>query len=525
MKDKIYQKIVKLTVEDLSLNNEVDIELEYSYKDVTSGFHNTFEIKITNLHDFLFNYATIIFYKVNKNSRNIVGASKIRFQHLIKDNYVKINKHDILDKNDIDKADHYNAQWKKIGYFYVRFEVKNTPEILEEKKTENFINNFFTLAFSKNKSELFTKIIDLFKNMKQGSLWCNLKVVLGYLPADYYYNFLHGNCDNLECENELCEKEYCERTYKFISSHKAVELFYYMQEAAAPFADAFYMKYLAPIREREDIVNIKYKAILERLLINDGDLLAFFEGNEDIPGYIAYFKRKSEDEKPFALAISFRGTVTGNDALHDLECSYTEFQNGYVHGGFKRLTDNFFDQKWPGLLKIAEKKKIKQISLFGYSLGAAIAVLFHLRLQKATNYQIKTVTFACPPVVSEKIALRKDLNIESWAFGNDIVTRISYGSILDLKYFCISISSLILYINNASEMLKNINEIRNHIKTYNNNPKLYVPGKLYHVREFDTGIYKYKKVDHKFFEEIILCRSCGWDHFLNNLANAFDSNK
>lgn len=427
----------------------------------------------------------------------------------------------VLNSAEYEKASYFNANWNPMGVITCSIKIEDKPDLLIEKKEQTIIEKIFALFLTNHKTETFKTIFNLLSEANHGSFLCNIWTVIGCLPADYYYSFFYGKCEIAACDGISCKKEFCMGGYRDMSPVDAENAYFYMQEAAAAYSTGIPVHHLQTVKNREDIVNKKYRAILERLTINDGDLIEYNEGHDSISGYVLYFKRKTIKDKPDTIAISFRGTFSTNDAFNDLQSTYIEFQDGYTHAGFKKLADYFMRTKMAQILKIAEKKKIKKIFLTGHSLGAAVATLVHARmLEKYPNINVKSVIFASPPVFSENIVKRLNLDLTHYTYGYDFVSRLSYGSILDLKYFCLSISSLVKMINSPGLLTTKIEEIRHHMKTRSTNPKLYHPGKQIHVFKFDE-IYKFKQVNYMFYNEILFSRNAGWDHFLHNIANAF----
>lgn len=491
--DEIHKKVVEVSVTQVDLNENIeDIETEYLYKEESIEFYNSFKINLTNLHDILFGYVRIMFYKTTRKERELIGAAKIMFKECYEQKELReegslVKRYTILDKIELEKASYFNANWNPIGVVTCKMIVMDRPELLDEKKQDTYIEKMFALFMSSHKTKSFKTLFNLLSEAKQGSFLCNFWAVVGCLLADYYYSFLYGNCDESNCNGVDCKKEFCEGGYYDMSGYEANIAYFQLQEVAAAYATGVPVYHLQKIRTREDITNKKYRAILERLTINDGDLIEYNEGHDSMSSFLIYFKRNSINEKPDTIAVSFRGTFSTNDAMNDLQSTYVEFQDGYTHAGFKKLADYFLATKMTQIMQIAEKKKIKKIFLTGHSLGAAVATLVHMRMEeKYPQFQVKSVVFASPPVLSENLVLKADIDLTHYAYGLDLVSRLSYGSILDLKYFCLSISSLIKLLNIPGVLIAKIDEIRAHIKEANMHPKLYHPGKQIHVMRFTS---------------------------------------
>ena len=519
--ERIHKKLVDISLLKINLENSSVIETEFLYKNITNEFYKTFSIKLTNLHDILFGNVKIGFYNYIKDRKEMIGAAKIFLKDLYYEDFDNIQRFTIYDKALLEKADYYNANWKPIGTVVVKFNVEERIDLLEDDEEDTIINSIFRLCIDTGKKESFRKIFNLVTEAKEGSFLCNFWTLLGCLPADYYYSFLYGMCDKVDCDGLKCKKEFCEKSYSIMNENEATKAYFILQEAAAAYATGVPVHNLQTIRKRDDIINKKYRSILERLLINDGDLIEYTEGHDDVCGFLIYFKRKSVTERPTSIGISFRGTFSTTDAINDLQTNYVEFQDGYTHLGFKKIADHFMKTKMTQIIQIAQSENINEIFLTGHSLGAAVATLVHVRiLEKYSFLNVKSVIFGSPPVFSENLVKKIKLNLTHYAYETDIITRLSYGSLLDLRYFCLSVSSLLGLITTPAILTSKIDEVRMHIKKYNSNPKLYHPGRLIHIKSFE-GVYKVKQVEYKFFDEILFCRTAVWDHFLHNLSNTF----
>ena len=76
-----------------------------------------------------------------------------------------------------------------------------------------------------------------------------------------------------------------------------------------------------------------------------------------------------------------------------------------------------------------------KIILTGHSLGAACAALYAMMLLEENNYKIDlhAYCFGCPSLVTLDLALKFKKYITTVVHNFDIVPRLSYGSLEDLK--------------------------------------------------------------------------------------------
>lgn len=320
----------------------------------------------------------------------------------------------------------------------------------------------------------------------------------------------------------VCEVPFCKKSYSIIESvDKMKEALRFLQYSAASFANSIVIWGVDKPRNMTNIKDSRKKSILDRLDIAEEDFFMDYRGDSHSLSFIAFFSATEDN----SLIISFKGTTSGIETLHDLNCDYTEFQDGFAHRGIKELSDKFIKDSWPLLEKEMHRRNVKKLSLTGHSLGAAASVLVYLRFQEMGISEGKRViAFGAPPVVSTTIAKRKFDAIKIYFYDKDIISRLSFGSVLDLKYTCISISSLKDFFIDKEAVVSKIVEIKNHIAKENLHEKLYHVGELIHIRNFgkkNNPEYLYKRVDYKFFEELILSRKGPFDHMLPKTFKAF----
>lgn len=348
----------------------------------------------------------------------------------------------------------------------------------------------------------------------------NIISIPNFLDSNNYINATTKKADcNFEKQklSDRCDRSFCFKSYSVGDREEIEEAIQCLQYAAASFGDAIITWNLDKVRNMVHVKNRRMRAILERLDgIEEEDVLVDYPGERANLGFVAFIKN---DE----LVISFRGTVSVDDMILDLNCEYTEFQDGYTHRGIKYMVDAWIAEYWSGLEQRMIVHGIKRVLLTGYSLGGAASVLTYLRLQEMgveKRYVLKSITFGNPPVFSENIAKRDLPHVKIFVYESDFISRLSYGSVQDAKYMCISLSSMCDYFASKENILDNMNIIRHYLFSKNINTKLYHAGVLVHVKHFSNSVL-YKRVDYKFFEEMILSRNSPFDHILHRLLGAF----
>ncbi|KAM0676643.1 hypothetical protein BDAP_002755 [Binucleata daphniae] len=309
----------------------------------------------------------------------------------------------------------------------------------------------------------------------------------------YFANFFSTNSENVSCGVVNKEKDfylnYINKYYFSIAVYTNKLLFY-------------------QIKKRKTVDNVKKnrKRILEYLNIENEDLLEINLSSKKSSVKHIMFYDKTEN----TIVVSFRGTQSHHDALNDIDCEYVEFYDGFAHSGILNVAKKFIKEHIELLKKCAEKRKTNKILFTGHSLGGAISAFVYILVIEnllLTNYECKAICFSSPPIVSINFC-SKYKNITNIIYENDIVPRLSFGSLNDLKYLAISIGKDNLDI-------KKLSKISKYLIKKDLNPKLYLPGCIYHVMK-DGNVYERNAIA---INTIIANTTCFTDHFFCSLMN------
>lgn len=515
-------KIITIHIQRIFPQNHKWNITKYKYKNEINSFKDYFSISVDSLHSMLFGEFYIIFYvrnRVGMDSANVFV--KLRIKEIIyRDNY-QVMELDLKSSSYLYKADSYEEIPSK-GSIFLRVKTEKASGSLVLKDHDSLAKKILNMFFMSEKARNFTVIINLFMSTQKGTFLCRLQWLLGLISAEYYYNHMNSICDGKHSDNSDCEYNFCQKNYLNLPISELNDASKALQYSIAAFGNSFVIWGIPKKRLLSTIKNSRKRAILEHLNIEESDLVFEYPGNDQSISFIAFYE---DNEK---MVISFKGTTSGNEALHDINCEYVEFQDGYAHSGMKMLADKFISDYFQQLLENMKSKNISKLLLTGHSLGAATAVLVYLRLlqHKYDSYiQIECICFGCPPLVSLSIANKKYPYLKIYNYGTDIITRLSFGSVLDLKYICISVGSIYDFFDEKTVIIERIREIKLYLKRSHLYEKLYHPGRLFHIRDFktDTGVtWKYKEVDPLFFDEIICSRKAPFDHIIHRTKEALD---
>eukprot|EP01125_Pyxidicula_operculata_P020779 TRINITY_DN777_c0_g1_i1.p1 TRINITY_DN777_c0_g1~~TRINITY_DN777_c0_g1_i1.p1 ORF type:complete len:411 (+),score=75.28 TRINITY_DN777_c0_g1_i1:371-1603(+) len=273
------------------------------------------------------------------------------------------------------------------------------------------------------------------------------------------------------------------------------------------------------------------------------------------PGYYIIL-----DHRLKSIVLAIRGTFHIDDVLTDLIASYVDFVDddkgvkGEAHDGIAQAAQTVVSILEESLKKQLEKYPDYGIMVVGHSLGAGTAALLSILLKKKhPNFPLRCFSFAPPPVVSYNLAKECESYVHSYIFQNDVISRLSLGSLADLK-------SLVQdMLNKADGKMVNLfkdilngnitdgktiesitREELDHLPTSLITPlpeskrskRLFVPGKIFHLTQLEyvqpgdktirkkVDYFAINEADQHQFTDIVLCSDMIADHFPSNYEQA-----
>ncbi|ELA42431.1 uncharacterized protein VICG_00530 [Vittaforma corneae ATCC 50505] len=499
---------------------------EYLYKGKSVKFDQAFKVGVKTLNDLVFGTLYIIILKKYRNFLGISTSTKvagiaIRLKHLIESKTGE-QTFDIVPIIDLLSADYYDKNPPFLGRITIKFNIEylNTP--LEEEKNTSLTKKIINKIFSAEITESFEAINDISSFLSNGSTVCNLKSVAGMFIIDGLL------IRKMECyeENHLgmngCSKNNCLKSYTTISGDESKSAIKCINYCLAAYLDSkVWLLLIKPDLKRPNIKDRKLRVALERLKIPEEKFIKYHEGSHKLVGFIVFI----DDD---TLVVSFRGTLSHNDIINDLDACYTQFFNGYAHSGILKLANMFVDVELGNIKQIITENKLKKVLFTGHSLGGAVATVIHLIVTKnnfITACEIKTAAFASPPTVSESFLDQKIENLITYNYGNDIIPRLSLGSLLDFKFLCLSVANIFTVFSKSERSIEKVVEVHRYLKESDLYPKLYHPGTVYHIKaeyKDNKTTYGFKKVDPKFFANLIIYKDYPADHILKRHISAFN---
>lgn len=519
---EIFSKIDLLLVISKITPDDLDFDVtEYVYHNKKEEFTDKFEIVVNTLNDLLFGTFYIVLSKSGKNwhGKNIlnkIGCVPIRIKHLFDK---KMNKYtfDIDSAVDFQGADFYGKNSTLLGTLTIQLKINQLNSPLDEEKTTGMVQKIANKLFNADVSMSFDSIKNAIDVLFNGNTLCNFKTVIGMILIDGYLINKMKCQEDAHIGNNGCFINNCLIGYSPIPKNEALKAIRCVDYSLGAYTDSLIWKLIIKptLYPYEDVKDQKLKAILERINIKKDKFIKYFESNLKSISYVIFIDDDS-------LVISFRGTLSHFDVINDLNANYTVFFDGYAHAGITNLSYSFVSSELDNIKEILIKNNLKKIIFTGHSLGGAVATLVHLIVTKNKYFsnidEIKTITFSPPPTVSESFLNEKIENLIAYNFGNDLIPRVSIGSLLDFKFLCISLFNFFHIKHDTNEVISRILEINQYLNNTCLFPKLYHPGTVYHIKdslnENKEKIYGFKNVNPKFFSSLNVNKDCITDHIL-----------
>jgi Lipase (class 3) len=143
------------------------------------------------------------------------------------------------------------------------------------------------------------------------------------------------------------------------------------------------------------------------------------------------------------VVVAIRGTFHARDALTDLCAEYSPFLGGHAHAGIAEAATNKSEEILPVVLRALETHPDYRVVVTGHSLGAGTASLLAMLWKDAMNFPIECHAFACPPVLCVEMASLPETRavINSYVANDDIIPRLSFGSMTDLKQWVVNLAT------------------------------------------------------------------------------------
>ncbi|KAI8992179.1 hypothetical protein BDF20DRAFT_848787 [Mycotypha africana] len=388
-------------------------------------------------------------------------------------------------------------------------------------------------TMAKETSQVLRAIGKLLVAFGQGFELSNFQILMGFHIVEKFYN-------------DLPRKE--ERTWDLVDNLEEIEMASYMWRYAIA---SYGWKGLNFIGKGNGILSDAVRAqsdalsICEHLEIPKDDLLAYElrTGAAFRPSYFI-----ARDRKLNAIVLSIRGTMSTFDTMTDLVCEYEPWKGGIVHKGMKSSATWFFRHIAPKLIAYVNKHSTQSLYIVGHSLGASTGAILTIMLQdyinefrkgKDSNFNIYCLGYAPACGLSLNLANKYKDQIQSIVFADDFVSKLSYGSMMDVKELIIAGAEAAKTIGFGhliwgggvdrqlwKKAFERVAECRKRCLETLANPRLYVAGTIYQfwldpTPEDESRIVIERTTPERVSTELIIRRSILLDHLPTNFDVAF----
>ncbi|KAI8991932.1 hypothetical protein BDF20DRAFT_76604 [Mycotypha africana] len=325
-------------------------------------------------------------------------------------------------------------------------------------------------------SQVIKTIWKLLTSLHQGFELSKMQAISGLTVLERFYTDLPRN-RTWDLVQSLSEIESGARFWKFAMASYGWKGLNFIKQGKGILTDV--------MREHADA-----KSVIEYLGIPRDDLLAY-EFRSAAAFRPSYFIAR--DRFTNSIVLSIRGTMSVMDTLTDLVCEYEPWRGGFVHSGMKNSAIWFFRNIAPQLIAYSNEHSTTGLIIVGHSLGAATAAILTIILMDYIDefrrgkdeFSIQCYGYAPACGLSLELAKKYKDCIQSFVFADDMVSKLSYGTVMDIKDLLIAsaegaknmgLTELIWSGDLAGEKwkaaFKQVAEVRKHCLASTNNPKV-----------------------------------------------------
>ncbi|KAI9483982.1 MAG: hypothetical protein EXX96DRAFT_560377 [Benjaminiella poitrasii] len=388
-------------------------------------------------------------------------------------------------------------------------------------------------AMAKETKQVFRAILKLLAAFGQGFELSSLQILAGFTIVEKFYNDLPRERRTWDLVSDVSEIEKASYFWRYAMACYGWKGLNFIGKGNGILSDA--------VRAQSDALSI-----CEHLDIQKKDLLAY-ELRTSAAFRPSYFIAR--DRKLNAIVLSIRGTMSTFDTMTDLVCEYEPWKGGLVHKGMKSSANWFFRHVAPKLIAYVNNHSTRTLYIVGHSLGASTAAILTIMLQdyvsefqkgKDGDFSIYCIGYAPACGLSLDLANKYKDQIQSIVFADDFVSKLSYGSMMDVKELVIAGAEAakkigfgqLLWPNNDldnkvwKEAFERLAECRKKCLDTMSNPRLYVAGTVYQfwldpTPKNESRIVIERTSPERVSTELIIRMSIILDHLPTNFDLAF----
>ncbi|RKP04277.1 hypothetical protein CXG81DRAFT_23053 [Caulochytrium protostelioides] len=227
-----------------------------------------------------------------------------------------------------------------------------------------------------------------------------------------------------------------------------------------------------------------------------------------------------------AIVVAIRGSFTVQDIIVDLCSEYEPFKNGSIHRGMLRCAEWLDEHCFDNVCRWIRERGVKALYLVGHSLGAGtgavLTMLWSSRLaQLSPDGNPASLDFHCynvatPGVADEAVATDPQWRslMTTYVNENDIVSRLSYGSIQDFRELLHK--AVELERDTAiprGEKMQQLANFHYELTATNENAKGMIPGRVFYI-------YKTSRIETAYRPDYPPCHRAARDKHIQHVASS-----
>ncbi|KAH8550853.1 hypothetical protein BGW37DRAFT_529373 [Umbelopsis sp. PMI_123] len=412
-----------------------------------------------------------------------------------------------------------------------------TESTLDDDSNTSILETIGSWATSKETSTVLKTISKLLAAFGQGFELSNYQIVTGFAVLEKFYSELPRE-RTWDVVNNLEDIDLASRFWSFAIAAYGWRGIHFIGKGNGIWADG--------MRNESDVLSV-----VNFLKIAVDDMLAYEWRKTEVfrPSYFI-----ARDRATNSIVLSIRGTMSAFDTMTDLACEYEQWRGGLVHSGWKASAQWFLRELGPSLIAYANVHSTSALYIVGHSLGSGTAALLTIMLldyidefrKHNPEFEIKCFGYAPTCAMSLNLSEKYKAHIQSFVFADDIVSKLSYGSMLDVKDMLLASAetaqdlgvSKIFWTTTPEgedweQAFENIAEVRRRCLESNDHPRamatpqLYVAGQVFQFwidpapGKDPTRIVIERTDAKRVSGEVIVRRSIILDHMPSNFDVAF----
>ncbi|CAM0136598.1 unnamed protein product [Umbelopsis sp. WA50703] len=402
---------------------------------------------------------------------------------------------------------------------------------LDSDSNSSLLDTITSWSTSKETGSVLKSISKLLSAFGQGFELSNYQIVTGFAVLEKFYTELPRE-RTWDVVKNLEDIDLASRFWTFAVAAYGWRGIHFLGKGNGIWADG--------LRSQSDMLSV-----VNYLKIAEEDMLAYEWRKSEVfrPSYFI-----ARDRATNSIILSIRGTMSTFDTMTDLACEYEQWKGGLVHAGWKASAQWFLQEVGPTLIAYANVHSTSALYVVGHSLGSGTAAILTIMLidyldefrKEQADFQIKCFGYAPTCAMSLDLSERYKDSIQSFVFADDIVSKLSYGSMLNVKEMLLVSAeaaqdlgiSKIFWTNTPEgqeweKAFDNIAEVRRRCLKSNDHPRLYVAGQVFQFwidpapGKDPTRIVIERSDARRVSAEVIVRRSIILDHIPTNFDVAF----